>query len=131
MTVLGMHHVQIACPAGSEDVMRAFYGDVLGLDELPKPPALAARGGVWFAAGAQELHCGVEDPFVPARKAHPCLLVADIEAMAEAVAKAGGEVRWDENVPGVPRFHTDDPVGNRLELQQDDPERQQVGALLG
>ncbi|WP_446667068.1 VOC family protein [Flexivirga sp. B27] len=117
--VTGLHHVQIACPAGAEDDLRGFYTGVLGLPEIPKPPALAARGGCWFAVGIHhELHCGVEEPFVPARKAHPCLLVADVDAAADAVAAAGGEVRWDEAIPGMRRFHTDDPCGNRVELQQ-------------
>ena len=118
MSVVGLHHVQIACPAGSEEELRGFYGGVLGLPEIPKPPVLAARGGVWFAAGAEEVHCGVEIPFAPARKAHPCLLVEQIEETARLVAQAGGEVRWDEAIPGVRRFHTDDPVGNRVEIQQ-------------
>ena len=85
MTVLGLHHVQIACPAGAEDDLRAFYGGLLGLPEIPKPPALAVRGGVWFRVGPQELHCGVEAGFAPAKKAHPCLLVDDLEAIAGAL----------------------------------------------
>ena len=56
-------------------------------------------------------------PFTPARKAHPGLVVADLDVLAERVAAAGAPVRWDDNLPGVRRFHTDDPVGNRLELQ--------------
>ncbi|GAB3588484.1 VOC family protein [Calidifontibacter terrae] len=118
MSALGLHHVQIACPAGSEDALREFYGGVLGLPELPKPPALAARGGCWFQVGSQELHCGVEEPFAPALKAHPCILVADLDVMAARVQSAGGEVRPDTQIPGVHRFHTDDPVGNRVEIQQ-------------
>lgn len=119
VSVTGLHHVQIACPAGSEDRLRGFYNGVLGLPELPKPPVLAARGGCWFAVGAaHELHCGVEESFVPARKAHPCLLVADVDVAATAVAAAGGAVRWDDAIPGVRRFHTDDPVGNRVEIQE-------------
>lgn len=55
MSVVGLHHVQICCPAGSEDELRAFYGGVVGLAETAKPPVLAARGGVWFRAGGQEL----------------------------------------------------------------------------
>ncbi|GGB47990.1 glyoxalase [Flexivirga endophytica] len=114
--------MQIACPAGSEDRLREFYGGVLGLPEIPKPLVLAARGGCWFAVGTtHELHCGVEESFTPARKAHPCLLVADVDAAADAVATAGGVVRWDDAIPGIRRFHTDDPVGNRVELQQADP----------
>lgn len=117
--VTGLHHVQLACPAGSEDRLRDFYHGVLGLPELPKPPELAARGGCWFAVGANhELHCGVEESFTPARKAHPCLLVVDVDAAASAVAAAGGEVRWDDAIPGIRRFHTDDPCGNRVELQE-------------
>ncbi len=118
MSVLGLHHVQIACPAGSEDALREFYGRVLGMPEIAKPPILAARGGAWFRAGDRELHCGVEVDFAPARKAHPCFLVDDVDAVAKGVAAAGGEVRWDEAIPDVRRFHTDDPVGNRVELQE-------------
>ena len=121
MTVLGIHHVQVACPAGSEDLLRHFYAVVCGMPEIPKPPVLAARGGVWFAAGEQELHCGVEDGFGPARKAHPCFGVDDVAALAAAIAGAGGEVRWNHEVPGAQRFHTDDPVGNRVEFQQVQP----------
>lgn len=118
MTILGIHHVQVACPAGSEDDLRGFYTGVLRMAEIPKPPVLAARGGVWFEAGGQQLHCGVEDGFAPARKAHPCFLVADLDAVAQVVAAAGSPIHWDEAIPGVRRFHTADPVGNRVEVQQ-------------
>ncbi|MBB2894652.1 glyoxalase [Flexivirga oryzae] len=119
ISVTGLHHVQLACPPGAEDRLRQFYGGLLGLPEIPKPPALAARGGCWFAVGdTHELHCGVEEPFTPARKAHPCLLVSDVDAAAAAVDAAGGAVRWDDGIPGVRRFHTDDACGNRVELQQ-------------
>lgn len=118
MTVLGLHHVQIACPAGAEDELRAFYGGVLHLPEIPKPPALAVRGGVWFQVGSQELHCGVEEGFAPAKKAHPCFLVDDLDAVAARVEASGGQVRPDNNIPGVARFHTDDPCGNKVEIQQ-------------
>ncbi len=115
---LGLHHVQVACPAGSEDLLRRFYGGVLGLPEVAKPPALAVRGGCWFQVGPQQLHLGVEEGFRPARKAHPCLLVDDVDRVAAAVTAYGGDVRWDDSIPGVRRFHTDDPCGNRVEIQQ-------------
>ncbi|KRE62001.1 glyoxalase [Nostocoides sp. Soil756] len=118
MAVVGLHHVQIACPPGATGLLRSWYGGVLGMSELPTPAAIAARGGVWFAAGDRQLHCGVDAAFVAARKAHPCLLVDDVDAVARAVAEAGGAVRWSEEIAGVRRFHTDDPVGNRVELQQ-------------
>jgi catechol 2,3-dioxygenase-like lactoylglutathione lyase family enzyme len=118
VSVVGLHHVQVSCPAGSEDALRAFYTGVLGMTEVPKPAVLAARGGVWFRAGGCELHCGVEDGFVPARKAHPGLAVSDLDTLAERVDAAGLPVVWDDSIPSVRRFHTADPVGNRIELQQ-------------
>jgi len=117
MTVTGIDHVQVAAPAGCEDEARAFYGALLGLEELPKPEALRPNGGCWFRAGAQELHVGVEEPFAPARKAHPGLVVTDLDAFAERLAAAGIEVAWDESIPGTKRFHAADPFGNRLEFR--------------
>ena len=64
MTVL--HHVQVSCPPDGEAAVRRFYGDLLGLTEVEKPPVLAARGGAWFRGEGYELHVGVEEPFVPA-----------------------------------------------------------------
>lgn len=113
-----IHHVQLAGPAGSEAASRAFYGDLLGLVEKPKPPALAARGGCWFAGSGIEVHLGVEDDFRPARKAHPGLLWPDLDGLAARLAAAGVPVsRADAStLPGFRRFHTYDPHGNRLEF---------------
>lgn len=117
-----LHHVQIAAPAGSEDRLRAFYTGVLGWPELPKPARLAVRGGCWFQVPGcggpdAELHVGIEADFRPARKAHPAFVVG-IDATAAVVEAAGYPVRWADpaEIPGRRRFHTDDPVGNRLEF---------------
>lgn len=110
--VSGIDHVQVAAPPGAEDAARGFYGDWLGMPEVPKPPRLAARGGVWFACGGQQLHVGVEEGFTPAGKAHPALLVRDLDALV-----AGREVQWDDDtIPGVRRCYVADPFGNRVEL---------------
>jgi len=82
--IVGLDHVQVACPAGSEDTLRHFYGEVLGMTKLPRPPPLAARGGAWFRAGSCEIHCGVADPFMPARKAHPGIAVSDVFQQVQA-----------------------------------------------
>ncbi|WP_456789496.1 VOC family protein [Cellulomonas sp. P5_C5] len=111
-----IHHVQLMCPPGSEDASRVFYRDVLGLEEVPKPPVLAARGGCWFRGVGIELHLSVDEDFRPARKAHPGLLVTDLDDWARRLAAAGYPVDWDGNFPGMRRFHSHDPHGNRLEL---------------
>jgi catechol 2,3-dioxygenase-like lactoylglutathione lyase family enzyme len=111
-----LHHVQLAMPAGREDEARGFFVDVLGMTEVEKPPVLAARGGAWFRAGDVEIHLGVEDPFAPARKAHPGLVVADLDDAARRVATTGQDVTWDADFPGFRRFYAHDPFGNRLEF---------------
>ena len=118
MPLLGLDHVQLAMPAGREDEARAFYSGVLGLIELPKPPALAGRGGAWFGNETVQLHLGVEADFRPARKAHPAVRVDDLRAVADACHAAGFAPHFDETLPGVIRFYVDDPFGNRLEFLQ-------------
>lgn len=112
---LGIDHVQVAMPVGGEDVARQFYGGVLGLTEVPKPPPLATRAGCWFEAGAVRLHLGAEADFRPARKAHPALARRDLR---EFVARAGLHARWNDDIPGAVRCHIDDPFGNLLELME-------------
>lgn len=116
-----IHHVQIACPADSEPALRAFYIGLLGLDEMAKPPLLAARGGCWFGGRGIELHLGVDPDFVPARKAHPGLLWPDLDDLAVRLEAAGYPVIWADpaEIPGRRRFHTHDPNGNRLEFLAD------------
>jgi catechol 2,3-dioxygenase-like lactoylglutathione lyase family enzyme len=122
-----LHHVQVAMPRGAEAEARRFYADGLGLAEVEKPAELQARGGAWFraydASGAAvaEIHAGVEDPFVPARKAHPALVVDDgvaLDALAARLAGLGFDVDRRERTtfPGHLRFHTCDGHGNRVEV---------------
>jgi catechol 2,3-dioxygenase-like lactoylglutathione lyase family enzyme len=116
-----LHHVQLAIPPGGEEECRSFWGGVLGMGELEKPPVLAARGGCWFRGGGLEVHLGVEDPFSPARKAHPGLLVEGLPALARRLEVAGYPVTWDGDFPGHDRFYSADPFGNRLEFLQPHP----------
>jgi catechol 2,3-dioxygenase-like lactoylglutathione lyase family enzyme len=118
MAVLGFDHVQLAAPRGGEAAARSFYGALLGMEELPKPEAIRARGGVWFRAGPQELHIGVEEPFAPARKAHPGLIVSDLGSVRARLAEAGHEPEDNDAIEGVRRLFVHDPFGNRLELRQ-------------
>ena len=118
MILRAIDHVQIAIPVGGEDQARPFYGALLGLTEVPKPAALAKRGGCWFEGTGVKVHLGVEADFRPAKKAHPALLVDNLSAMAERLAAAGLSVTLDDPVEGRERCYVDDPFGNRIELMQ-------------
>lgn len=113
-----LEHVQVTMPKGAEDEARAFYGELVGLPELEKPEPLRSRGGVWFEVGAQQLHVSVEEPFVPAKKAHPGLTSPELDGLAARLEGAGHDVTWDEAREGVRRFFTRDPFGNRLEFME-------------
>jgi catechol 2,3-dioxygenase-like lactoylglutathione lyase family enzyme len=112
----GLDHVQLAMPPGGEATARAFYADLLGLTEIPKPANLAQRGGVWFEGGTLRLHLGVETGFRPARKAHPALLVRGLAALTQQLQAAGLTLNKDEPLEGYDRVYVADPFGNRLEL---------------
>ncbi len=116
--ITGLDHIQIAMPRGKEPAARAFYSELLGLRELPKPPQLVARGGCWFSGPGLVLHLGVEEPFVAARKAHPAFRVADLDACQAALEAAGVATVAETNLPEVRRFYANDPFGNRIEFMQ-------------
>ena len=113
----GIDHVQLAIPVGGENVARDFYVELLGMSEVQKPAAMAARGGAWFESGAVKIHVGVQDDFVAARKAHPALTVVGLRSL---VVSSGLEATWNHELSGVTRCHVEDPFGNRIELIEDD-----------
>ena len=118
MTLLAIDHVQLAMPVGGEAKARGFYTKVLGLVEMPKPADLLKRGGAWFGNGRVELHVGAEEDFRPARKAHPALIVDDLDAVLEAAREFGAETADAPQLPGRRRGFVYDPFGNRIELMQ-------------
>jgi catechol 2,3-dioxygenase-like lactoylglutathione lyase family enzyme len=118
LSATAIHHVQVAMPRGEEDRGRTFYADLLGLIEIPKAASLAERGGLWFRIGALELHLGVEDDFRPAKKAHPGLLVDDLQDLVARLEAAGYATRPDHLLEGYDRAYVNDPFGNRIELLQ-------------
>ena len=113
---VAIDHVQLAMPAGQEAVARAFFSGALGMDEIPKPPDLAKRGGCWFQGGSVQIHIGVEADFRPAKKAHPALRCRNYDALIMQLAAAGVLVEEADDIPGVRRCHIHDPFGNRIEL---------------
>ena len=119
MKILSIDHVQLAMPANEEEKARAFYVELLGFTEIPKPPELAKRGGAWFQSESAQLHLGVEVDFKPARKAHPAFIVDDLDSLITKVQTAGYETDTSQPpLDGYKRAHVFDPFGNRLELME-------------
>jgi catechol 2,3-dioxygenase-like lactoylglutathione lyase family enzyme len=116
MLIKQIHHVQLAMPVGAEDAARRFYSDLLGLPEIQKPENLAKRGGVWFERADIRIHLGVEPDFRPAKKAHPGLLVENLQSLSRQLSEAGFEVKTAEPLEGYDHVYVDDPFGNRVEL---------------
>ena len=116
MPLVSIDHVQLAMPAGGEAEARRFYGVLLGITEVPKPPHLAKRGGCWFEDGPLKIHLGVDGAFQPARKAHPALIVSDLRALVTELAANDVPMNDDEPLAGFDRVYVDDPFGNRIEL---------------
>ena len=118
MPLLGIDHIQLAAPPGCEAAGRRFFGELLALPEIEKPPALRARGGCWFRVGAHQLHIGVEQDFRPSLKAHPAFAVApsDLDEIFARLQAAGVSCQWDTALNGLRRFYAQDPWGNRLEF---------------
>jgi catechol 2,3-dioxygenase-like lactoylglutathione lyase family enzyme len=116
MRITAIEHVQLAMPPGGEARARAFYGGVLGLAEVPKPPHLASRGGCWFASEGVAIHLGIEADFRPASKAHLALRVEGLAGLVEHLRRHGFPPAEDEPLEGFHRVYVRDPFGNRLEL---------------
>lgn len=115
-TFKSIDHIQLAAPKGSEDSAREFFRDLLGFEEMEKPEELKKRGGVWFRCGNVQLHIGVEEPFSPARKAHPAFEIENIEALKKHLRINGIEIIEDDKLSGANRFYVSDPFGNRIEM---------------
>jgi catechol 2,3-dioxygenase-like lactoylglutathione lyase family enzyme len=114
--LVGVHHVQLAMPPGQEQAAGDFYAGALGMEQVPKPEHLAARGGCWFRGDGLELHLGVEEGFRASAKAHPALRVEGLAGLRAVLEAAGAEVTDDTQLQGHDRCYVRDPFGNRLEL---------------
>lgn len=111
-----LHHVQVAIPSGGEDVAREFWIDLLGFSEIPKPEPMASRGGLWIQDGTCEIHLGIDNQFSPALKAHPGIVVEDLDELEQRLGSAGYHATPDAPIYGMRRFHVSDPFGNRIEF---------------
>ena len=117
--IIGIHHAQITIPKTAEDEARAFYCDVLGLKEIPKPESLRGRGGFWLAVGDRAIHVGVEDGVDRSvTKAHVAYEVSDLAHYRAVLLRNDIETIDGVAIPGFERFEFRDPFGNRVEFIQ-------------
>lgn len=118
MNVVGIDHIQLAMPAGQEDKARRFYAGLLGLTEVAKPSHLVPRGGAWFENANVRIHLGVDADFRPAKKAHPGLVVNDLNGLVDILRTAGHNISEGDVREAYQHAYVEDPFGNRIELIQ-------------
>jgi extradiol dioxygenase family protein len=112
-----LQHVSIPRPTGSEELTRAFYGDLLGLEEKPVPDSISSLDLIWFKLDIDsELHCFREDPIDDASNRHFCLVVDDVHALRKKLEDAGYELYDVDPIPGRPRIFCRDPFRNIIEF---------------
>ena len=118
LAVTGIDHVQIAVPRALEAGSLAFYREVFGFPELPKPEELRGRGGAWFQVGALQMHIGVDPEPSPKSKRHICFLVDDLASAKTGILSLGIAIEEESVAEGLSRFFIRDPAGNRIEIGQ-------------
>lgn len=122
--ILGIHHVQITIPEGSDEQARDFYCGILGLPEIEKPDTLKHRGGLWVQAGDRQLHIGTEHGVDRSlTRAHIAWEVTDLSHWRARLARSGVQIVDSIPIPGFDRFEFRDPFGNRVEMIQQTRER--------
>ena len=112
-----IQHVSVPRPPGSHVATRAFYGDLLGLEEKPVPQTIQDLDLIWFNVGDDmELHVFTEEPLEDRSGRHFCLEVDDVEAMRQRLIDAGFEPWTPTGIVNRPRFFCRDPFGNTIEF---------------
>lgn len=117
--VVALHHVNVTVSPEAESEAKNFYGNVLGLDQVPKPSG-SRPTGAWYQIGANQLHLSVEkDQRGPLTTGHVCFTVSDLRAAETRFRDAGVEIIPDPRpIEGTSRFYVRDPGGNMLEIVQ-------------
>lgn len=117
--MITLHHVNVTVPPELEEETKRFYGEVLGLAQVPKPSG-SRPSGAWYQIGANQLHLSVEtENRGPLSSRHVCFAVPDLSATETGFREAGVEIIPDPRpIEGQPRFYVRDPGGNMLEIVQ-------------
>jgi catechol 2,3-dioxygenase-like lactoylglutathione lyase family enzyme len=119
LPILGLHHLAVVTRRPEESV--AFYRDVLGFAELPRPPF--AFRGAWMYAYGMQIHiienasaAGDRDENIDSRANHVAFRVADIEPVRERLEQHGIPFREQVNAGGIHQIFFQDPDGYHIEI---------------
>jgi catechol 2,3-dioxygenase-like lactoylglutathione lyase family enzyme len=94
----------------------AFYRDILGMIEVPRPDR-APVPGAWLDAGGQQVHLIQDDG--PIGTPHFAITVDDLAGTVEAIRERGVDVYEVDHLPGAGlQAFVRDPSGNVIELNQ-------------
>ena len=115
-----LNHVTIAVPAGEHEKVRAFYGGILGLEEIERPAALnAVYDLMWFRLLDILLHLDFSPPWIqPCENRHVALEIEDLGALRSYLESKGATIREAVVMPDRDRFYLLDPFGNYFELME-------------
>ena len=113
-----INHVTVAVPAREQEKVRAFYGGLLGLKELPQNNSLQGHYTlIWYDLLDIQLHLDFSPPWVtPALNRHVALEVNDLEEVRKFLESRGATIREAVLMPDRVRFYLLDPFGNYFEF---------------
>ena len=118
--IAGLAHVNIRAPEALIEAVRAFYRDVIGLRDGPRPP-LRSRG-YWLYAGERDvLHLTIDPRIERAsgggRLDHVAFAASDLDATIARLEAAGiAYERGDVPPLGQVQLFLTDPAGIGVEL---------------
>lgn len=107
-----LDHVLVCIPEGKTAEARAFYGQVLGLTEIPgEHPG----GAIWFEVADIQLHLR-EEAGGSLSLRHPAFEIQNLEEAKRELQQKGVAISYSSDIDGRQRFFIRDPFGNRMEF---------------
>lgn len=133
LSLRALHHVALAVRDAERSI--AFYRDVLGFAELPRPP-FDFRGAWLYRCGMQihliENPAGAPSPDaeIDTRGDHVAFAADDVAAARELLAARGIPFLERVNAGGIRQLFFHDPDGHAVEIAvHDDPSRGYVAPV--
>lgn len=111
--ITGIHHHSVV--ATNPEASRCFYGEQLGLEEIPSPSTFRDPV-IWYACGDEQLHLMIKEDADAISPRHIALHIRDAKGTREQLQARGVDTEETIRIPGADRFFIRDPDGNRIEM---------------